>query len=160
MTKPGILPVLKSWRLATAQAQGLPCRTLTGKDLKVFAVRVIWVCTHVSQRLLRQIGVCRADVSGRSDFSPPNGYVFGTKVPCSEGFEPPPKRHLAHKEGTGSKTVLIMQSIVKPLGHMWGLYFSGNIGLPGGAECVKIPPWQICLSLRRWQPSLGWMRSM
>ena len=30
----------------------------------------------------------------------------------------PANRHLAHKEGAGSKTVLIMQSIVKSLGHM------------------------------------------
>ena len=31
----------------------------------------------------------------------------------------PLNRLLAHKEGAGSKTVLMMQSIVKSLGHMW-----------------------------------------
>ena len=36
---------------------------------------------------------------GAGDFSPPNGYVFGTEVPCSEGFEPPPQMTLADKEG-------------------------------------------------------------
>ena len=61
--------------------------------------------------------VGRRFLVGAGDFSPPNGYVFGTEVPCSEGFEPH-KSPLADKEGTGSKTVLIMQSIVKSLGHM------------------------------------------
>ena len=34
--------------------------------------------------------VGRMFLVGAGDFSPPNGYVFGTEVPCSEGFEPPP----------------------------------------------------------------------
>ena len=36
----------------------------------------------------------------------------------------PTNRHIADKEGAGSKTVLITQSIVKSLGHMWN--FSGS----------------------------------
>ena len=38
--------------------------------------------------------VGRMFLVGAGDFSPPNGYVFGTEVPCSEGFEPPTNRHL------------------------------------------------------------------
>ena len=39
--------------------------------------------------------VGRMFLVGVGDFSPPNGYVFGTEVPCSEGFEPPPNCSLS-----------------------------------------------------------------
>jgi hypothetical protein len=42
----------------------------------------------------------------------------GLEVPSSEGFEPPPNRHLSKNAGAGKKTMLIPQPIVKSLGYM------------------------------------------
>ena len=53
---------------------------------------------HVSHRLLRQMGVCRAAVFiGARDFSPSSLEFSGLKVPCSERFEPPHKSPSLYK---------------------------------------------------------------
>ena len=66
------------------------------------------------------------------------------RPPVSRAFEfrsltraiiPTNRLSLAHKEGAGSKTVLIMQSIVKSLGHMC------QVPRPAGFELAK--DWQI-----------------
>ena len=48
---------------------------------------------------------------------PPVSRAFEFREPMAR-HQPAKSPSLAHKEGAGSKTVLIMQSIVKSLGHM------------------------------------------